>query len=356
MNIAIIGDIHSGVRGSLQVFADQQKNYFMNEFWPEIDRNEIRTIICSGDLFDKRKNIDFRILSDVRKYIFDEMERRNIQFFIIPGNHDTVFRNTNSLNSLDLLLGEYVNKNFVHIIHNPETLLFDNMEIGFVPWMNSENYDSCVKYIQENSHLPLLIGHFEMTGLSDFSEITEGINVSVFSDYQQVISGHYHKPIIEKNIWYPGSPLEFTWADYDQQKGFVILNTETQEINKIVTKQKMFHKVFYDDKDEFKLRKQRKNFTELRDKYVKVIVKNRSNRTMFDSWMNELYEKGKPYNVSVVDVTVNNQLTEEEIRIETLSTIEIIDNAIDSMIIDVSKDSLKTLFHDLYKESLEMEV
>lgn len=356
MKIAIIGDIHSGVRSSLQVFSEQQRKYFLEEFWPTIDKYNVKTILCSGDLFDKRKNIDFRVLHNVKDHFFKELEKREMVMYIIAGNHDVVYKNTNRLNSLDLLLSEYVHKSSVVILHEPSTLLFDGMEIGLVPWINEENYENSMKYIANHSHLPLLIGHFEMTGLSEFSSITHGVSKDIFSDYEQVISGHYHTPIIEGNIWYPGSPLEFTWADYGQSKGFVLLDTTTREYNKVITKQKMFHKVFYDDTKELELKKQRSQFGELHEKYVKVIVRNRSNRTMFDSWLKELYDKGKPYDVSVVDVTVNTDLTDEEMRIETLSTMEIIDSTVDNMILDVSKDDLKSLFHDLYKESLQMEI
>ena len=40
---------------------------------------------------------------------------------IIPGNHDTYFKNTNELNSLKELLGHYMNE--VHIVMKPTVIL-----------------------------------------------------------------------------------------------------------------------------------------------------------------------------------------------------------------------------------------
>lgn len=357
MKVAIIGDIHLGSRNDILVLQDAAEDFFKNEFWPTLDRHNIKNILCTGDLFDRRKYINFNTLFRSHEYLFSEMESRGVHMDIIPGNHDVTYKNTNKVNSLSLLLDRYIKEGIVTLFHDPVVQKYDTMDIGFVPWMNEENYDQCVGFIRDNSHLPLLIGHFEMSGIEMLSGVKSehGLSTELFRDYEQVISGHFHTPSINGNIWYPGSPLEFTWADYGQSKGFVILDTETREYTKQETKARMFHKVFYDDTNDFQLKKDRTGFPDLKGKFVKIIVRNRSSRTKFESWMTDLYERGKPYDVTIIDTNIDMNLTEEEMRIETLSTMEIIESTIDNMIVDVSKNDLKRLFHDLYNESLQME-
>ena len=52
---------------------------------------------------------------------------------IILGNHDTYFKNTNTLNSLKELQGHYMNE--VNIIEKPTVVNYDGLKIGLLPWV-----------------------------------------------------------------------------------------------------------------------------------------------------------------------------------------------------------------------------
>ena len=47
---------------------------------------------------------------------------------IIPGNHDTFFKNTNDLNSLKELLGHYMNE--VNIVMKPTVMDYDGFKMA----------------------------------------------------------------------------------------------------------------------------------------------------------------------------------------------------------------------------------
>ena len=49
-------------------------------------------------------------------------------------------------------------------------------------------------------------------------------------------------------------------------------------------------------------------------------------------------------------------LSEDQINAETKSTMEIINSTIDNMTLNVSTQELKTLFAELYSESLSLEI
>jgi len=59
MKIAIVTDMHIGVRGDSKVFADHQEKFFKECFFPYLDKHNIKTVFDLGDTFDRRKFINF---------------------------------------------------------------------------------------------------------------------------------------------------------------------------------------------------------------------------------------------------------------------------------------------------------
>lgn len=360
MQIAMIFDTHFGARSDLRVFSNYMEEYFKNEFWPEIDKRKIGAIIHGGDLFDRRKYINFQTLDRVRTFFFDELRKRKIPFYIIPGNHDVVFKNTNRLSSLNLLLQEYVADRTVKLVEEPTVFQFSDRKIGLVPWINPENYDESIHFLTDDKrteNVDVLVGHFAINGAAMDGGMVckDGLPVSTFAKFPQVISGHFHKESNIQNIWYCGNPYEFTWSDYGQQKKFIVYDTETEKYERVLTKSNMFYKVYYDDSNEFQVKQTEKRFPEYENKYVKVIVRNKDNVKLFDSFLSKLYAV-KPYDLTIVNSDIELGLSEEETNIETQSTMEIINSTIDNMNLEVPTDDLKKLFHELYNESLKIEV
>ena len=92
MKIAIVNDTHFGTRSDSAVFLDHQERFFSEIFFPEIDKQSIKTVIDLGDTFDRRKFINFVTLDRVRKFFFDELAKRNIEYHAIVGNHSGAWR------------------------------------------------------------------------------------------------------------------------------------------------------------------------------------------------------------------------------------------------------------------------
>ena len=109
MKIAIITDMHLGVRGDARVFLDHQERFFSEVFFPYIDEHNIKTVLDLGDTFDRRKYINYVTLNRAKKFFFNQMRDRNIEYHSIVGNHSVYYSNTNEINSMDLLLKEYDN-------------------------------------------------------------------------------------------------------------------------------------------------------------------------------------------------------------------------------------------------------
>ena len=109
MMLCILGDTHFGARGDSVDFLNFFEKFYENTFFPYLIENNIDTVFQLGDLFDRRKYINFNSLYLCRKYFFDKLRDNNIKMYTLLGNHDISYKNTLKVNSSELLLKEYKN-------------------------------------------------------------------------------------------------------------------------------------------------------------------------------------------------------------------------------------------------------
>ena len=107
MKVAIITDTHYGARKGSTSLHEYFKLFYDNVFFPTLEKEGIDTVIHMGDIFYSRKSIDYQILEWSKKVVFDPM--RKYKVYAITGNHDCYYKNTNYVNSPELLLNDYSN-------------------------------------------------------------------------------------------------------------------------------------------------------------------------------------------------------------------------------------------------------
>ena len=108
MKIALITDTHWGVRNDNIAFMDNSKKFLDEVFFPYLDANNIRTVVHLGDLVDRRKYINMQTATRLRIDFLDKLANRGLDVHMIAGNHDTYFKNTNTVNALrELVVGKY---------------------------------------------------------------------------------------------------------------------------------------------------------------------------------------------------------------------------------------------------------
>jgi DNA repair exonuclease SbcCD nuclease subunit len=238
MKVAIITDQHFGARNDSIAFLDFFQKFYDNTFFPAIDNNGIDTVLILGDTFDRRKYVNFYALDRAKKMFFDKLEERGITVHMLAGNHDTYFKNTNEVNSPDLLLQEYSN---VIVIDEPETIVIDGTSICMMPWICPENYQESLDMMQ-NTKAEICMGHFEIAGFSMYRgmESHDGLDKSIFEKFDLVFSGHYHHRSSDKHIHYLGNPYELTWQDYNDPRGFHLFDTDTRRLEYIPNPYRMF--------------------------------------------------------------------------------------------------------------------
>ena len=89
-----------------------------------------------GDIFDSRKSIDLQSLEWSKRVVFEPLKKNNV--YAIVGNHDCYYKNTNDVNSPELLLRNYPN---INVYSKATEIELNGFKILMLPWINSENYE-----------------------------------------------------------------------------------------------------------------------------------------------------------------------------------------------------------------------
>jgi DNA repair exonuclease SbcCD nuclease subunit len=353
MKLCILGDTHFGMRGDSLEFHRYYQKFYDEVFFPYLIENKIDTVFQLGDLFDRRKFINFNSLYLARKYFFDKLKEHNITFYTLLGNHDVTYKNTLEVNSSQLLLNEYEN---ITIFDDFATVEFDGVPVDVIPWLCADNQESIFENIK-NSKSQLSFGHFEIDGFEmDRGNVCHGgIDRTSLNKYDMVLTGHFHHKSNDGHIYYVGTPGEMTWADYNDPRGFHIFDTATRELEFVQNPFRMFHKVTYDDgEQDFEFWK-KYDFNQLKETFVKVIVLNKQNPYLFDNVIDNLYKAGVS-DISIVEDFTDNLIdVEQEIVDQAEDTMTILSKYIDNLTLNVESEKLKTLMRELYVEALNTE-
>jgi DNA repair exonuclease SbcCD nuclease subunit len=350
LKVAIITDQHFGARNDSLTFLDFYQKFYENTFFPTLDENGINTVLILGDTFDRRKYVNFFSLQRAKEMFFDKLAERNIKVHMLAGNHDTYYKNTNDVNSPDLLLREYDN---INVIDSPKTITVDDTEVCMMPWICPENYQESMDVIT-NTTAEICMGHFEIAGFSMYRgmESHDGLSKDVFDKFDLVFSGHYHHRSSDKHIHYLGNPYELTWQDFNDPRGFHLFDLTTRQLEFFQNPYTMFARIEYDDKEREVLDL---NALDLKDKYVKLVVVNKTDYYKFDKFIQSLYTKGC-HEIKIVEDLSEFEDGEvgEEINLE--DTLSVLSNYIDSIETDVDKEQVKTFMKSLYTEAVNVEV
>jgi DNA repair exonuclease SbcCD nuclease subunit len=350
LKVAIITDQHFGARNDSIAFLDFFQKFYDDTFFPSLDAAGINTVLILGDTFDRRKYVNFYALDRAKKMFFDKLEERGIRVHMLAGNHDTYYKNTNDVNSPDLLLREYNN---IDVIDSPETIVIDGTSICMMPWICPENYQESIDEMK-NTKAEICMGHFEIAGFAMHRgmESHDGLSKEIFDKFDMVFSGHYHHRSDDGHIYYLGNPYELTWQDFKDTRGFHLFDLERRELEFISNPNTMFERVEYDDKDCEPIDL---DLIDLSGKYVKLVVVNKTDYYKFDKFIQKLYNKGC-YEIKIIEdfSEFEEGQMDEEINLE--DTVSVLSNYVDSIETDVDKEQIKTFMRTLYTEAVNQEV
>jgi len=350
MKVAIITDQHFGARGDSTQCLDYYQNFYDNIFFPTLEQRDIKHILVLGDTFDRRKFINFNTLAMAKSMFFQKAFDQGTFITMIAGNHDTYYKNTNDVNSPELTLAEYSN---VIIVTRPETINVHGIPVCFLPWICADNHVDSMNEIK-NTKAEICMGHLEVAGFAMYRgvESHDGLSKELFSKFDMVFSGHYHHKSDDGHIFYLGNPYELTWQDYNDPRGFHIFDLSTRQLEFIQNPYSLFERFEYDDST---YDPDGVDTSFATDKYVKIIVVNKTNLYKFDKFINRIYQKN-PLDVKIIEdfSEFNEGEVDESINLEDTSSV--LSNYIDSLETDIDKEKLKSFMKTLYTEAINKDV
>lgn len=349
MKIALITDLHFGVRNGSTILLDHQRKFYENVFFPYLIDHKIDTVICLGDTFDQRKYTNNFAIDQVKDFFFDQLQILDISLYILVGNHDITFKNTLFPNTPELLLAEYAN---INIIEFPRTVSVKDIDIAMIPWICQDNCDQVYEVIK-TSPADICLLHAEIESFQMYRGVEShgGLKPSVFERYGSVFSGHYHHRSTKGNITYLGTPYELTWQDYADPKGFHIFDLATRELEFIENPNKLFVKLEYNDLNQEPIDLSNIN---IKDTYVKLVVVNKTDFYKYDTFLTKLYSKGAVEVKIIEDISnFSNGGVDADIKLE--DTQNVLNSYIDSIETGIETAKLKSYIQSIYTEALNSE-
>ena len=352
MKIAIINDTHFGARNDNQNFNDYFYKFYKNTFFPTLVERNITTCVHMGDVVDRRKYISYRIAHDFRKRFIGKFQELGIDLHIIIGNHDTYYKNTNEVNSMEELVGTDRFKIYI----KPEVVEFDDTPILFVPWINDNNYDESMKALS-SSKADILMGHLEVNGFAmnaNQAIAMDGWDKKLFKRFEVVFSGHFHHKSDDGQIFYLGAPYEITWNDYNDPRGFHIFDTSTRELERIINPYTIYKKIYYDDtQNDYTAH----DVSQYKEHYVKLIVVNKKDLYKFDMFVDRLL-MADTFDVKIIEdfseldaINVSDDIVEN-----TEDTMTLLEKYINELDVTLDKNRLKNTMKALYNEAQDLEI
>ena len=344
MKVAIITDTHYGARKGSKHLHDYFELFYKNVFFPSLEEHKIDTVVHMGDIFDSRKAIDLQSLEWAKRVVFEPLKKYKVHLAI--GNHDCYYKNTNNVNSPQLLLKSYPN---ISTYSEPVEIKLDKLKVLFLPWINSENFNE-TKELIESTKAKIAMGHLELNGFrATRGHLMEtGMDIDIFNKFEKVFSGHFHTRSNDGKIFYLGNPYEMFCNDVNDPRGFTIFDTETLTHTPANNPYKLFYNIYYADTN-YKLFDAR----EYEDKIVKVIVRHKSSVKDFEKFIDKLYQVGVQ-DLKIVENFDIHENADFDVD-EDENTLSILSRYIDESEFEYDKNIIKDIFQNLYRQACEVE-
>ena len=247
MKIALISDLHIGIKKQCPVFMESQLRFFREQFVPELTKRGIKNVWVLGDVFDTRQQINTLVINKAIELFRDTL--RDFDIDVIVGNHDMYLTTDTGINSLKIL-GLLPN---VTVYERQESLTIDGKKVLVQPWIVDYGQLDLIKGKYDYAFMHADIIGFDQGGgrLSESGLVAK----ELLRHVDAVYSGHYHNGVRrqfekDKSITYLGAPYQLTRIDRNGTRGYRILDVASGESTLIENRVSMkFTRHVYPDID-----------------------------------------------------------------------------------------------------------
>lgn len=303
MKLLIVGDLHFGANEQYPQFLKYQLNTYLNAL-NYCRSMKVNNVILLGDVVDNRKALSVTTLKTIQRHLFPE----DFNFIILAGNHDVFFKNTNELCSIELLIESYdLERRDIFVIKNPREITLDGKLCLFVPWINEENYDETLEYLENSTakycfgHIPI---HGELMTKGFICKDKKAFSPKLFKKFK-TFAAHFHL----KSNFYLGSLSQLDWNDYNDQKHFAIIDFKKDETDYVDSYgDPIFKTIIINEKFKFE------DIGRFENKFLRIYI-NRKLKPKEEKILIDIIENSIKY--EVIDNTIL-LLDDQEINIDEL--------------------------------------
>ena len=245
MKFVHLSDLHLGKRVNEYSMHEDQE-YILTKIINIIDDEKPFGVIIAGDVYDKS------IPSAEAVQMFDDfltrLAKRNLQVFVISGNHDSPERMSFGSRLMDqsgIHISQVYSGKIEPFAIKDERGIINVYMLPFVKpahvkRFSDESIESYTDAIRvavaemnvDQSARNLLITHQFVTGAtrSESEDISVGgsdnVDVSVFDDFDYVALGHIHSPqnCTSERVRYCGTPLKYSFSEAKDNKSVTIVD------------------------------------------------------------------------------------------------------------------------------------
>lgn len=244
MKLIAIGDIHASGFTDDAIIQDYPKRLFYIKQSLEYiinygRRNSINTFVIVGDIYND-KTIIYNEAQNMLTDIFKSNE--DCQFIMFSGNHDLSSIGENQKSAI-AVFSKFPNvKTYLH-----KAELVTDINGLVVPYCHdfleqvksaSINFDNLPGSVYNPSTMILFahVGLNEGVLQSGLSKVDK-LKISDISQFPLAILGHYHKPQrlqgTSTTVYYVGSLIPKDWNDKNEDKRFLVVDTESLQVESI---------------------------------------------------------------------------------------------------------------------------
>lgn len=201
-------------------------------------REQVNTIVNTGDMKNKYSPIDGRVLN-FGVDVCADFKKEGLTQYLLLGNHDRYGLHSDVVSWLPVLRQAGA-KTF-------DTLGIERIEnsyLAFLPFTTSTK-----QFRKKSARLAAMVKHPDKTILTFHQDVREcRYNVLVKSEghlkvqdlhpekYWASIGGHIHlQQQVSKrsNVWFAGSPFAMDWGEANQRKGYLLVDTNEHTVTRI---------------------------------------------------------------------------------------------------------------------------
>lgn len=210
MTTILFTDTHFGVKQNSMTWLKSQLDFIYKQFIPYLKQiNDNVKVIHLGDVFDSRSSISTYVAAKVTE-AFKAIRECVDKFVVIGGNHDYYSPNSDSVDTISLLLKgldiDIVTKDYE----------IDGKDL-YIPWYDWEDH------IHNEHDLNVIIRERQIENVYTHGDIFRD-NHRMYET--NVFSGHIHIPKIKNNLYNLGSCFSLDFADSNAPRGFYEINND----------------------------------------------------------------------------------------------------------------------------------